>query len=200
MRPNLTREPIYQRASLPSSTEVRRGAWVRINELFSRYHQLIRYGLVGSLGYIIYVGLLALMYDLALVPFFPGKGESIDLLIFTHSDSLFLITTLIGTQASICAVFMGHSLWTFADVSNGKPLWLRFAQFEARALVSTLGILTLTVNAAVLAGVQHYVAVALSVVVTFTWNWLWDSKVVWRKETDHDDEDQRRREDHRKGP
>jgi len=182
MRSNLTRESDYQHASPPSTTKTGSGAWPRFRELYGRYHKLIRYGLVGSLGYIIYVGLLELMYDLTLVPFFPGKGESVDLLILTHTDSLFLITTLIGTQASICAVFAGHSLWTFADANSGKPLWLRFAQFEARALVSTLGILTLTVNAAVLAGVHHYVAVALSIVVTFTWNWLWDSKVVWRKD------------------
>jgi putative flippase GtrA len=182
MRPNLTQEPAYQRASLPSSADARTGALARIRELFARYRKLIRYGLVGSIGYIIYVGLLALMYDLALVPFLPGKGASVHLLVFTHSDSLFLITTLIGTQASIFAVFAGHTLWTFSDAGSGKPLWLRFGQFEARALVSTLGILTLTVNAAVLAGVQHYVAVALSIVVTFTWNWLWDSKVVWRKD------------------
>jgi len=182
MRPKLTRELDYQYTSLPSAADARTGAWQRVAKLYVRHGKMIRYGLVGSLGYIIYVGLLALMYDLALVPFFPGKGESVDLLVFTHNDSLFLITTLIGTQASICAVFAGHSLWTFADTSDRKSLWLRFAQFEARALVSTLGILTLTVNAAVLAGVQHYAAVALSIVVTFTWNWLWDSKVIWRKE------------------
>lgn len=182
MRPNLTREPDYPYTSLPSSNDAKTGAWLRLSDLFGRHHKLIRYGLVGSLGYIIYIGLLALMYDLALVPFLPGKGDSVDLLIVTHKDSLFLITTLIGTQASICGVFAGHSLWTFAEGSSGKPFWLRFAQFETRALVSTLGILTLTVNAAVLLGVQHYVAVALSVVVTFTWNWLWDSRVVWRKE------------------
>jgi putative flippase GtrA len=182
LRPKLTREPDYPYASPPLEADAKSGAWLRLSELYGRYHKLIRYGLVGSLGYIVYVGLLELMYDLSLVPFFPGKGESVDLLILTHSDSLFLITTLIGTQASICAVFAGHSLWTFADANSSKPMWLRFTQFEARALVSTLGILTLTVNAAVLLGVQHYVAVALSIVVTFTWNWLWDSKVVWRKD------------------
>lgn len=182
MGPNLTREPDYPYASLPSATVARAGAWLRLKDLYNRHHKLIRYGLVGSVGYIIYVGLLAVMYDLALVPFLPGKGQSVDLLILTHNDSLFLITTLIGTQASICAVFAGHSLWTFVAESSSKPLGLRFAQFEARALVSTLGVLTLTVNAAVLLGVQHYVAVASSIVVTFTWNWFWDSKVVWRKE------------------
>lgn len=183
MRPNLTREPDYPYASRPSTTNGTGGAWARLSDLYGRHDKLIRYGIVGSLGYVVYVGLLAVMYDLALVPFLPGKGASVDLLIFTHNDSLFLITTLIGTQASICAVFAGHSLWTFAEGSGGKPFALRFAQFEARALVSTLGILTLTVNAAVMLGVQHYVAVVLSIVVTFTWNWLWDSKVVWRKES-----------------
>lgn len=180
MRRNPTREPDYPYTSLPVATDAPARAW--LGRLYDRYHKLLRYGLVGSLGYVIYVGLLELMYDLTLLPFFPGKDESVDLIVFTHSDSLFLITTLIGTQASICAVFAGHSLWTFSDVSGSKPLWLRFAQFEARALVSTLGILTVTVNAAVLAGVHHFAAVCISIILTFTWNWLWDSKVVWRKD------------------
>lgn len=150
--------------------------------LIARYQTLVRYAVIGSFGYVVYVGLLALMYDLALVPILPAKGSDIDLGVVTHGDSLFLLTTLVGTQASIVAVFAGHSHWTFAShETQGKSAWRRFLQFEARALVSTLGILTLTVNVAVLSGLHHYVAVPLSIATTFTWNWFWDSKVIWRR-------------------
>lgn len=151
--------------------------------LYRRYRVLFRYAMVGGAGYAVYIGLLVLLYDLALLPFLPEKHRGVDLLLFTHNDSLLLLTTLIGTQASIVVAFAGHTAWTFAgEARSHKPLWRRFAQFQGRALISTLGVLTLTVNAAALAGVQHYVAVALSLAVTFTWNWLCDSKIIWRKD------------------
>ena len=163
----------------------------RIGRLREQYGRIIRYALVGSIGYIVYLGLLAVVYDFAALPFLPAKDQSVNLLLFTHSDALFLLTTLIASEASIVAVFAGHSLWTFADShTSGKPLWLRFAQFEARALVSTLGILTVSVNAAVLAGLHHYLALPIGLVATFTWNWIWDSKVIWRKREQHGDSEQ----------
>lgn len=160
----------------------------RLSGLHQRFGTLIRYALVGSVGYVVYLGLLTVMYDLALLPFLPAKEQSVNLLLFTHKDSLFLLTTLIASQASIVAVFAGHSQWTFTDSpASAKPLWLRFAQFEARALVSTLGILTVSVNVAVLAGLHHYLALPIGLVATFTWNWLWDSKVIWRKREQNGD-------------
>jgi putative flippase GtrA len=104
---------------------------------------LLRFTMVGALGYVIYTGLLLLLYDLSILRFMLAKDTSVHLLLFIHDDSLLLITTLIGTQATIIGVFIGHSLGTFANREVArKPLWIRFPQFEARALASTLGILT----------------------------------------------------------
>jgi len=147
------------------------------------HHTIIKFAAVGALGYVIYTGTLLLLYDLSALPFLPSKDTSVDLLLFSHGDSLLLITTLIGTQASIIGVFIGHSLWTFADWQAArKPLWLRFLQFEARALASTLGILTVAVNGvAVGLGVHPLVGLPVGLVAAFTWNWLCDTKFVWRK-------------------
>ena len=184
--------PASLRVAAPGAiTEPRTGAiarlWSRAGELLARYQTFIKYAITGASGYVVYLGLLAVMYDLALVPFLPAKEQGVDLILFTHGDALLLLTTLVGTQASIFAVFAGHCRWTFADRGvDGKSLWLRFAQFETRALVSTLGILTLIVNAAVLSGIHHYVAVPIGFVGAFTWNWLWDSKLIWRKDKQTD--------------
>ena len=149
---------------------------------FQQRRTFIKFAAVGAIGYVIYLGLLLFMYDLELFPFLPDKNTSANLLLFTHDDILLLITTLIGTQLSIVAVFIGHSLWTFADrPSVRKPLWLRFVQFQGRALVSTLGILTVAVNAlTLLAGVHPSLAVPVGLVAAFVWNWLLDSRVIWR--------------------
>lgn len=156
--------------------------WGLIARRLDAHRTLLKFVAVGALGYVIYTGLLFVMYDLSAFPFLPAKDTSLDLLLFTHDDALLLFTTLVGTQASILGVFAGHSLWTFADRPTArKPLWLRFLQFEARALASTLGILTVAVNASVVGlGVHHYLAVPIGLVTAFTWNWLWDSRFIWR--------------------
>ena len=134
-------------------------ASARIRTLLARHAAILRYAAIGASGYVVYVGLLVVVYDLALLSFLSTKGQAVDLLVISHSDAALLTATLIATQASICAVFVGHSLWTLAPSDlRPKPLWLRFVQFEARALVSVLGVLTVTVNAAVLLGAHHYVA------------------------------------------
>ncbi len=143
----------------------------------------LKFAMVGALGYVIYAGVLLLAYDLSVLPFMPAKDTSVDLLLFTHEDSLLLTTTLIATQASIFGVFIGHSHWTFADREVvRKPLWIRLLQFEARALASTLGILTVVVNGLALGlGVHPIVALPIGLVAAFTWNWTWDSRYIWRR-------------------
>jgi len=157
--------------------------WDFVARQLVAHRTIIKFAAVGTLGYIIYTSLLLLLYDLSALPFLPSKDTSVDLLLFTHGDSLLLITTLIGTQASIIGVFIGHYVWTFTDWQTvRKPLWLRFLQFEARALASTLGILTVAVNGmAVGLGVHPFVGVPVGFVAAFTWNWLWDTKFIWRK-------------------
>ncbi len=184
-QPAITDQPDLAASAIASTRSARPDASVsaRIEALLTRHATLLRYAAIGFSGYVVYLGLLFVMYDLALFPFLPGKGQAVSLLLFTHSDALLLITTLLAAQASICVVFAGHSLWTFSKAAlEQKPLWLRFVQFEVRALASTLGILTVTVNVAVLAGVHHYVALPTGIIATFTWNWLWDSRFIWRKE------------------
>ncbi|MDO8614966.1 MAG: GtrA family protein [Dehalococcoidia bacterium] len=151
-----------------------------------KHRTFVKFSAVGAIGYVIYLALLFVMYDREVFPFLPAKGAGVDLLLFTHDDSLLLITTLIGTQLSIIAVFAGHNLWTFADrQSVPRPLWLRFLQFQGRALVSTLGILTVAVNVLTLAaGVHPTLAVPVGLVTAFVWNWVLDSRVIWRPRPD----------------
>jgi len=157
--------------------------WDFVARQLHLHRTIIKFTAVGAIGYVIYTATLLLLYDLSALPFLPAKDTSVDLLLFTHGDSLLLITTLISTQASIIGVFTGHSLWTFADwQAERKPLWLRFLQFEARALASTLGILTVAVNGVAMGLAVHpLVGLPVGLVAAFTWNWLWDTRFIWRK-------------------
>jgi putative flippase GtrA len=155
----------------------------RIREFVYANSVVIKFLAVGAMGYLVYQIVVVLIYDFGLFPFLPGKDQSLDLLLFTHGDARFLIATLVATELSIIAVFNGHRLWTFRyrDFAD-KPLWIRFGQFNAKALVSTLGIVTVIVNIlAVSLDVYHYIAVPVGVLVGFIWNWTWDTQIVWRR-------------------
>lgn len=154
-----------------------------LRELIYTHSTVVKFLMVGAMGYVIYQVVVALLYDVGILGFLPDKEQSVDLLLFTHGDSRFLIATLVATELSIIGVFNGHRLWTFRfrDYAE-KPLWIRFLQFNAKALISTLGIITVIVNVLTVSfGVYHYIAVPVGVAVGFIWNWTWDTQIVWRR-------------------
>lgn len=144
---------------------------------------VVKFLLVGGIGYVIYQFVVAVMYDTSLFSFLPEKEQSVRLLFFDHGDARLLLATLVATELSIMGVFTGHTKWTFRHRDyTRKPLWLRLGQFNAKALVSTLGILTVTVNVlTVNFDIAHYFAVPVGVLLAFSWNWTWDTQIVWRR-------------------
>lgn len=155
----------------------------RLRRLIYDNSTVIKFLTVGAMGYVVYQFVVAMMYDTGIFGFMPDKDQTVDLLLFTHGDARFLIATLFATELSIIAVFNGHRLWTFRyrDFAD-KPLWIRFGQFNAKALVSTLGIVTVIVNILTVSfDVYHYIAVPVGVLVGFIWNWTWDTQIVWRR-------------------
>ena len=154
-------------------------------DLRARLHDrftLFKFVVTGATGYIVYQIVFVLGYESALLGFLPDKGQELRLLGFSHSDARLLITTLVAAELSIVGVFAGHHFWTFRDrVIMRRPIWLRFAQFNAKAAVSSLGILTLIVNLLTLGlGVTPYLAIPVGVATASIWNWLWDSSFIWR--------------------
>ncbi|HLE03531.1 MAG TPA: GtrA family protein [Anaerolineales bacterium] len=143
---------------------------------------LLKFMLVGLVGYFLYTGSLFIVYDLPF-PFMPDKHTSARLWFITHDDLRLLIGTLMAAQVSITGGFFARDLWVFGDSAViRKPAWQRFLQFQAKSLVSTLAILSVTVN--VLTGgfgLAHYVSTPIGIAIAFVWNWLWESQFIWRK-------------------
>ena len=147
---------------------------------------IVRWGLVGAFGYLIYQSLLFLVYDSNLFAFLPDKDRSVTLVLFEHGDARFLIATLAATAVALVTAFTGHNLWTFRD---GQPVRkhvvLRFVQFVAAALISALGIVTVTVNVlTVQFSFYHFLALPIAVGLGSIWDWLWYSQFVWRRSGD----------------
>lgn len=145
---------------------------------------LIRFAVVGGSGYVLYQSVLFVMYDSPLFSFLPAKDTSADILFFEHGDVRLLITTLVATALALVGVFTGHNLWTFRDRDSvRKPLWLRFLQFLATALIAALGIVTVTVNVLALQfNMYHFVALPIGVSLAAIWDWLWYSQFIWRRD------------------
>ena len=141
-----------------------------------------KFSLVGLVGYFLYTGALFLVYASPL-PFMPDKNTSIRLGLFTHSDFRLLIGTLAAAQVSISGGFFARDLWVFRDSPVvRKPGWRRFLEFQAKSVVSTLGILTVTVNVLTEGlGLAHYVSTPIGISIAFVWNWIWESRFIWRK-------------------
>ncbi len=164
-----------------ASTE-RAASWPGLRARLRDQFTLFKFVVSGANGYIIFQIVFVLGYVWTLLGFLPDKGQELRLLGFSHSDARLLITTLVAAELSIAGVFAGHHFWTFRDrVTMHRPIWLRFAQFNAKAAVSSLGILTLIVNLLTLGlGVTPYLAIPVGVATASIWNWLWDSSFIWR--------------------
>ncbi len=143
---------------------------------------LLRFALVGGSGYTVYQAILFAMYDSSLFWFLPGKDIKASIVFFTHGDVRLLITTLVATAVVLAWVFTGHNLWTFRDRNLArKPIWLRFGQFLATALIAS-AIVTVTVNVVVLQfNTYHFVALPIGIALAGVWDWLWYSQFIWRR-------------------
>jgi len=157
--------------------------WQTLRARLREHSTLLKFAVTGAGGYIAYQLVFLLFYESSLVWFLPDKGEELRLLAFSHSDARLLITTLVAAEISIFAVFAGHHLWTFRDRRTvERPIWLRFIQFNGKAAVSSLALLTLIVNLLTLqVGLTAYLSIPAGVIAVFLWNWTWDSKFIWRK-------------------
>ena len=147
---------------------------------------LIRFGLVGGSGYLLYQSVLFLIYDSPVVWFLPAKDTSANILLFDHGDVRLLVTTLVASPVAVVTVFTGHNLWTFRDRDPvHKPVWVRFGQFLATALVA-VSITTTTVNLlTVQFDIYHFIALPIGVALGGLWDWLWYSRFIWRRAKKH---------------
>ncbi len=143
---------------------------------------LIKFMLVGLLGYLLYTATLFLTYD-APFPFMPDKYASANLLLFTSNDLRLLVGSILAAEVSITGGFFARDLWVFTDWPVvPKPVWVRFLQYQAKSIVSTLGIITVTVNVLTVQGdLPHYVSTPIGVAIAFAWNWLWEYGFIWRR-------------------
>lgn len=147
------------------------GRWLPLLFSNSALGRFLRFGIVGSSGVIVDMGMLYLLSD----PSMLGWG-------LTRSK-------LIGSELAIINNFLWNDAWTFGDVSSRHPglkqRLRRFGKFQVicltgMALNATL--LNLQFN---LLGMNRYVANAIAILAVAFWNFWLNLRLSWRVTQPH---------------
>ena len=144
---------------------------------------LIKFLIIGMIGYLVNQVGLFLTYDLGLLPFLPKPGTPVHLGVFTHPDARLLVASVIAVELSIISNFLWHEHWTFRG-RRERDNWVgRLVRFNLTSLGSPL------VSVAVLNilvpyfGVNKYVANTVGVLLGMGWNWGANTRLIWRRKT-----------------
>lgn len=148
-------------------------------ERFRLPKTLIKFLIVGGIGFIIYQAMFWLLYDSPVFWFFPDKDTRADLLLLHHPDIRLLIASVIGVEVAIFFQFNSHERWTFRHRNREGNLFARFVKFNASSFVSPL-IIVATVNVMTpLTDITPYFWNLVGVALGFVWNWTVNSLVIW---------------------
>lgn len=181
MHPASLRDPHMRTVIKPRTINER---WARIERLIETKLRVpptvLRFLVVGGIGYLINQIFLFLLYDTSVGGFLPDKEAEGDILFFTHDDMRLLLASIIAVEISIVSNFVWHDRWTFRD-RHKSPLLLRYLQFNATSLGSPL----ISVGAVNILtpylGINHLIANTFGVLLGTSWNWLFNTRLIWRK-------------------
>lgn len=141
----------------------------------------IKFLIVGGIGYLINQSVLFLIYDTPLAWFLPAEGTSLDLGPLTHPDIRLLISSIASVETAIFFQFQLHERWTFRARRQTGWIALRFLKFNLTSSLSPI-IIVLTVNTLTpLFGISPYISNTIGVMAGVTWNWTWNTLVIWRR-------------------
>ena len=152
---------------------------------------LIKFLMVGGIGFVIYQVFLYAFYGEPPAPIFPDlsgvfwflpdKDTKADLLLFTHPDIRLLIASVVAVEIAIVVQFNSHERWTFRNRRRAGWTLVRFLRYNLSSIVSPI-IIVLTTNVLSVAfDVLPYISSIVGVLIGFVWNWTLNSLVIWPK-------------------
>ena len=164
-----------------------------IRRLAYRLHlptTVIKFLIVGGIGFLINQFFLFLLYDTTVFGFLPAKGSDANLVLFEHTDIRLLIASVIAVEIAIVAQFNFHDRWTFRHRKRDGNVFKRFFKFNISSIVSPI-IIVVTVNVltpmlrdgtddqSTIGVLAPYIASTVGVLLGFIWNWTFTSVVIW---------------------
>ena len=166
--------------------------WAR--RLAERLHvptTMVKFVIVGGIGFLINETALFLLYDGGLLGFLADKHESIDIG-FATPEARLLFASIIAVEVAIVCQFNLHERWTFRKRNRDGNIFFRFLKFNVGSIVSPIvtvlcvNVLTPEIRDAagadtIVGKVAPYIANGLGVGLGFSWNYIFTSKVIWRR-------------------
>jgi putative flippase GtrA len=165
-----------------------------VRRLAERLHvptTMLKFVIVGGIGFLINETVLFLLYDGGLFGFLADKHESIDIG-FASPEARLLFASIAAVEVAIICQFNLHERWTFHNRNRDGNIFFRFAKFNLGSIVSPI-VTVLCVNVltpeirdaagpdSIVGKVAPYLANGFGVVMGFSWNYIFTSKVIWRR-------------------
>jgi len=141
---------------------------------------LVKFLIVGTIGFIVYSILMWLFYDSPFLPFMPAKNTAWGFWRFSHKDLRLFISSVVSIEASVISNFLWHENWTFKERLKEGRLVTRFFQFHIVSIGSPLIQLASVNTLTPYFGFPWLVSSAIGVLIGLIWNYLWNTRVVWR--------------------
>lgn len=142
---------------------------------------VLKFAIIGTIGYLVNQFGLFLAYDTPLLFFLPEPGADLHLPFLLHPDARLFLASVIAVELSIISNFTWHERWTFRS-RRAAGHWLgRLLRFNLTSLGSPL-ISVAVLNVLVpYFGVNKYVANTIGVLLGMSWNWTCNTRLIWRR-------------------
>lgn len=142
--------------------------------------QIIKFLIVGVIGFLINAAVLSLLYDTALGSFLPTSDTSGSLTFFAIKDMRLFWASIIAVECAIVSNFLFHENWTFKHRDKTGQQAFRLARFNITSIVSPI-ISVATIN--ILTphfGLPKIISLAIGTILGLSWNYTMNVLFIWR--------------------
>lgn len=145
-----------------------------------RSAMLIKFLIVGTIGFIVNSFVLWLIYQTTVFGFLPPAKTTGNIAFWQHPDVRLFVASIIAVEASVFSNFLFHEKWTFRYRQKKGRTATRLAQFNLTSIGSPL-ITIATINILTpYFGVYYLIANAVGVILGLSWNWLANTRIIWK--------------------
>lgn len=155
-----------------------------VRRLLDRLHispTLVKFLIVGGIGYLVNQTVLFLLYDSPLSFVLPERGTDLDLGFVTITDFKLLIASSIAVEVAIISNFYWHTKWTFRERLPHRSLPVRFLTFHLTTIGSPIISLAVVNVGTQVFGITPYISNTIGICLGAFWNWTWNTLVIWPK-------------------
>jgi putative flippase GtrA len=137
---------------------------------------LSRFLAVGGVSYLVNQAALVLLYDFVLTGLPRATATPLG-----HVDFGLLVASVLAVEIAILVRFGLNDGWTFRS-RRQNPFWQRLYQSNLSSLASPVISIAAVNVLTPLLGISYLVSNSIGILVGLAWNWVWSTKVVWRRE------------------